>query len=554
MAYTTISELPELLDINGNEYLLVTYNEESKKLKTSTMINTISTDAIQNAANAVNITVYDEGTQVGSVKKINFIGNTVNSFLNNDTIDIYVPSVILDSIFNTNITTDARVKEVLFDNRYISESPFYIGEWIPGTLQKVTNLDVIEYTTYEKFRLENNSQFEITVEHYVNDLLSETSTINVNDLILGINNISNPLFDLVFNKEKENSFLKGSFNLKLNTSLFNGRVKLMIKYIGYETTEFIDEFFVDNSVELPELTLITNLDILSYKFLSGLKFINDANINNNINLINSKNLTYPNDILDIDNTLAGGTLKTILAENIINSFSYNTDVSYIDTYKLLSNKFYYNITIKARVNDWLKGNYVEYNTNALIDTYTDSSTRIYESFISETNRLDNNFNIFNSELILGDYDLQVFNSKLIYPQTDYTLYENPDYSNYINDRNYIRKFWHSNISHTNGIFQIVSNISETDLINENIIIEISLDSINWYNCAKDYEGGLLINNSGCRINSDINNLNVNNKIEFTLGLDKYTDETSNWGIYFKITIKETVKYKFIDSLQIINWN
>ena len=45
-----------------------------------------------------------------------------------------------------------------------------------------------------------------------------------------------------------------------------------------------------------------------------------------------------------------------------------------------------------------------------------------------------------------------------------------------------------------------------------------------------------------------------NKIEFTLGLDKFTDENCDWGIYFKIMIKESAKNKFVDSLQIINWN
>lgn len=556
MAYTTISELPELLDINGDEYLLVTHNDESKKLKTSTIIDKISAEVTPDNPVSTNITIFNDGVEIGVVNKINFIGNMVSAFVNNDIIDVYIPNVVLDSIFNTNITTDARVIENIFENRFISNSNRYIGDWLPGSIQKVTNNTFLEYRTYEKFRLESNSKFVITLDYFDTSLKQEMLSINIDELNIGVTNLQQTNFYIDFNKEKENSFYKGQFVLRLDLLNLKGRVKISINYIGSETTEFIEEFFVDNSTaieDLASLTINTTINDEEYKFLSGIKFIKSANIVNDITLKNSKNLTYPDAILDIDNTGAGGNTKTILAQSFISDYEYNTDVNYIDSFNLLNNKFYYNITTKARVNDWINGEFVNSTLSALIDTYTNSSTRIYESFVSETNRLNNYFNYFNSSDILGPTDLQVFNSRLIYPQNDYTEYDNPDYSSYSGNRNYIRKFWHNNMSHSNGIFQIVSNITETDLTNGDVSIEISLDSVNWYDCAKEYEGGELINGSGCRINSDINNLTVN-KIEFTLGLDKYTDENCDWGIYFKIMINESAKNKFVDSLQILNWN
>ena len=99
------------------------------------------------------------------------------------------------------------------------------------------------------------------------------------------------------------------------------------------------------------------------------------------------------------------------------------------------------------------------------------------------------------------------------------------------------------------------NITELDISNKNVIILISLDGIDWFDLGGDYLGGVLNNGDYCRINSDVNTLSINNRIEFTFGTGKYTSETSGngWGIYFKIIFKSTVKTKYVGSLDLINW-
>jgi hypothetical protein len=290
--------------------------------------------------------------------------------------------------------------------------------------------------------------------------------------------------------------------------------------------------------------------------LSGVKYVGQGStVLISCTLKKSKSFTFPLNIADIDGSMCGLTSQTINFTDLgLTNFNYDSDITFNKELSFLNNKFYNsNLVLKSRVNDWDKGTYVNTTFSELVDTNLDSSTRVYEDFVSETNRLNGIFQTFDSTLILDSNELQVYNSKLVYPQIDFSsFYENPNYSSLIGDRTYIRKFWHNNISHSNGLFNIISNISEEDL-NTKIKIEISLDNINWFNCGLEYTGGVLTNNSGCRINSDSNSLNINNKIEFTLGLNKFTNSVSNWGIFVKITFLESAKNKYIDVLQITNW-
>lgn len=50
-------------------------------------------DAIEFVDNVGYIEIYDEGSLIGEVSKINFIGSDVGAYLNGDTVDIYIPDV-----------------------------------------------------------------------------------------------------------------------------------------------------------------------------------------------------------------------------------------------------------------------------------------------------------------------------------------------------------------------------------------------------------------------------------------------------------------------------
>lgn len=574
MAYTTISELPELLpsDIVGSEYILITNAaNESNRLEVQNMVNYIETnveesinkqlsdinDKIDNVNANAQITVLDEGSEVGSAKKINFIGATVNSFIDSDTgvIDVYIPSATYSSNFSlNNNSSDARLNNTQTYTRYISnpvDNSFYLGLYQPGSIQKCINQTNLNYLTADKFYVEVNSRIRIEI---IQEGLLEELEFNIEN---GTYN-SRFITAVISNKQKELSHFTANFSCSLDLNLFFGYVKINIKYIGTSTYEFSEEFFVDDSMSIADIEIIPEIINNTYNYLSGIKYLSTGTgIKNNITLKNAKSFSFPNAIFDIDGVNAGLNIYNYNFSDLgIQNFDYNTDINIIKTYNILSNKFYNgNLIVKGRVNDWTIGTYKSFYLDALVNTFTDSSTRIYESFVSETNRLKTDLSIFNSIDILDTDELQVYNSRLVYPQLDFSnYYGNPDYSVLSGDKTYIRKFWHTGVSHSNGLFQINSNITENDLFSGDIKIEISLDGVSWYDCSKDYVGGILVNNSGCRINSDTNSLNINNKIEFTLGLNKFTNSSSNWGIYFKITIKEIAKNKYVDILQITNWN
>ena len=574
MAYISIIDLPELQKdkITGSEYLLVTNSDlESNKLLMTNMSDYISDlvslkinsdiDGKLNAAiNNAKVTVFDEGTEVGLANKINFIGATVNSFVNEDdmSIDVYVPSATVSSHFNTQDgSTNAIVQKSNSELRYISKpsfdgAPFRIGDWLPGTIQKCIK-DNISYTISENVYIDKVSSFKIYI-------IQNNQNIDFLEFLTADGTFtSSNITATVYNKTKELSHyrcnLSFSFDLK---TLLKGRFKIKIEYIGTSGnfTFLEDELFFDNNTIPADIQTTVVLGNVSNKFLSGVKYLSQGStIVASCVLTNAKSYTFPLNLVDFDGSLCGVNSQNLNFTDLnLTNYNFDSDISFNKEMSFLNNKFFNsNLVLKSRVNDWEKGQFINTSFNELVDTNSDSSTRVYEDFVSESNRLNSSFNAFDSTLILTQTDLQVYNSRLVYPQLDFSMfYNNPNYDSLNGNRNYIRKFWHTNISHSNGLFSVISNIREEDL-NTKIKIEISLDSINWYNCCSEYTGGELQNNSGCRINSDSNSLNINNKIEFTLGLNKFTNSSSNWGIYTKITFLENAKDKYIDVLQITNW-
>ena len=575
MSYISIMDLPELFldETTGDEYLLVTNADvQSNKLQMNTLTGFVTGKVVQNINDSIDarldaaiqnskVTVYDEGIQVGTANKINFIGATVNSFVNDEdsSIDVYIPSASMSSNFNTNNgSTNAIIQNAVFTERYIAApifdgAPFKIGDWQAGSLQKCVK-DNLTYSTPEKFYVDKSSLIRLYI---IQDNLEidklEIPTINgsYNSLYISAT---------ISGKTKELSHYSAMFSCSFNLkSSIKGRFKIKIQYIGVNTFTFEEnELFFDNDNLTASLTMNNSFSNNIFSYLSGIKYLTTGTqIKTNIKLVNSKYYTYPLNICDIDETAAGAGLHNLTPIDITNfNNQYNTDIEFFKEFPILPNKFFNgDLIIKSRVNDWTTGTYMFETIRGLINTFTDNSTRVYEDFNNENLRLKNDFTTFNSQELLDVGYLQVYNSRLVYPQLDFSeFYNNPNYSNKIGNRSYLRKFWHNNISHSNGIIQLSSNITESDLLSENVKIEISLDAVNWFNCNKDYIGGVINNNGNCRINSDTNNLNINNKIEFSLGLNKFTNASSNWGIFLKITFNENVKDKYIDNIQIINWN
>ncbi len=93
------------------------------------------------------------------------------------------------------------------------------------------------------------------------------------------------------------------------------------------------------------------------------------------------------------------------------------------------------------------------------------------------------------------------------------------------------------------------------LLAKDVDIQMSLDKINWYTLTQDYLGGALSNGAGCRVETDVYNLTLNGQLKFTLGTGKFTNATSDWGIWYTITYKDNIngRSSYIDSFEIIDW-
>lgn len=576
MAYISITDLPELQKdkMNGLEYLLVTNsNLESNKLKLETASDFIYDSVSEKIFTEVKdvldmheskIKILDEGVEVGLSSKINFIGAEVNSFANNNgtgdyTIDVFIPGTTVSSRFNTkNSTSDNTIQNAQTELRFISRpsfdgAPFVIGDWSPGSIQKCVNDNVI-YNFTNHIYVENNSKFRVYI-------IQKNINLDYLEFLTEDGDYSSTFENItasISNKVKELSHFKCNLSLNFNLkTLLKGRFILKIEYIDESGTyTFIeDDIFYDNNTLESSIETSVSINNKVSKFLSGIHYVGQgSSILTQNTLKNSKQFSFPENIVDFDGSLCGVENKNLLVTDLdFSNLNYDSDISFNTVLAFSNNKcLNNNLILKSRVNDWVKGAYVQTNFSEIIDTNLDNSTRVYEDFTSETFRLKADFTSFNSTEVLGDSDLQVYNSKLVYPQINFSSSNNPDYSTLSGDRSFIRKFWHQGVSHSNGLFTLISNITELDL-NTKIKIEISLDEINWFNCGIDYSGGNLINNSGCRINSDVNSLNINNKIEFTLGLNKFTSASNDWGIFVKITYLDSAKDKYIDVLQITNW-
>ena len=189
-------------------------------------------------------------------------------------------------------------------------------------------------------------------------------------------------------------------------------------------------------------------------------------------------------------------------------------------------------------------------------------------FNNETLRLKSDLaTAWDSTQSLASYDggngLEVLDSRLVYPTINFTPYDpnhasQPDYSALSGNRLYYRAFSQAGVSHSNGIFQFGDyNVTETNITNQDVLFELSLDGINWFNMNLPYLGGALSNGDGCRMNSDTVALNINNEIQFTFGSGLFTTALTGggWGVWLRITYVGDAAGKgaYIGILQIIDW-
>ena len=584
-----LSQLPEAFVATPTDYLVIHDGTEQRKISKANFV--------QDLGSQFKLTIEDENNVVSDdVKTINFIGVDVESLIDTNDINrvnIFIPPPNYSSHFNTNDgTTDARINDISTTSRNIAlptaeGTPYRIGDW-DGNLPKPTiNNTSFTHSTNDVFTITNNTNNTLTVNIYDADnvnMLSSHSVVLNGNLDVTQNNIRIQILDFI--QEANRYKARAIFTVNIDSILApGGRF-----YIEYKNDTIIDgvyyyrqgPLFYDPDINSPLINSIsineTSANIFT-KQISGVwyytlnsQFTVDVT---GINYLNDR--SYPNIQLNIDGSNYGLTQLNLQGPDLTGWTKQFDDIndSYNKTDWAITQTNFFQQTTTAKVQtryiDWSAGPWIDSSPlkNILIDTYTDNSLSVFTDFRNESRRYQSDLTTLwdssqDLSLIDSNTGLQLKNSQLIYPQEDFSIYDpnssqQPNYSTLLGFRNYISYFFHTGTSHSNGRFQLLNhNLTETILTNQDVIIEISLDGTEWYLLNELYLGGSLSNGSGCRINKDSYNLDLNNQIEFTLGTGKFTDATTGptgWGIWYKITYKDTSVGKniFLGSFEIVNW-
>jgi hypothetical protein len=530
----------------------------------------------------------NSGFQQSGIRQINFIGNNPISNVRvlpngNSVVDVWIQSPTYVDKFNQGLAQISNIDTV---QRYISSpilegSPFYIGNWTGGTLQSVISSSTINFNTINFFSLENSINTNIVASIIRGDgaLLATNTLIITGDTSETLNNIT----IIISNFSKDNYKWKARLNVSYNLSSLlpnGGRFSIKIQHnnTGDLSSPYIFEqndifFDSENNIStINGLFINENISNLVTRKLSGVEYYTTNSqfivSLNEIDFINDK--SFPNTILVINDNYYGLPQLNI---NVTGLTSWSTEYDNINAsynkndWAINISNFYILTTyanINATVYDWTSGNTIFSSNNSIaIDTWDYNDDRISEDFTHEINRFKSdyitNWNSNNSLLSEDNGNgLQLSDSKLIYPNINYNSIYNPNknsqpnYSGLTGDKYFIRNFWNSSMFSSNGIFLLRNhNFIESDIVSGSsmkILIEISIDTVNWFSLNNLYQGGFLSNGDGCRIENDVYNIN-NNQIQFTLGLGKFTKT-----LWFKITYLNNAKDKYIDGINLNGGN
>jgi uncharacterized protein YdeI (BOF family) len=546
------------------------------------------------------ITVSDEGIVIcDTVHTINFKGANVQA---KDCVDgvvnVYVPPPQYVSNFNTfdgGVGDTCVVGDKSVTSRWVAEptsegSPYNIGSWFGATPVSVNAIKVSEaahsYTTTNVCSFVDDSTTTIEVNVYdadgVSTLASHTTAAITGNTSPTFDNITIDVSSFGANVDQYQGIIAVTFNIDtILGGTISGRYGVEIIHHNAANGDFTytqTPLYFDNESNVQTIadsvTVAENTPVIVrksgvYHYDTGSTFtvnIGDMDWLNSdsypTTLVSITGSDYNLPILDIDGaSLTSWTTKY----NIMN-------VSYANAAWAVGAGAFFTITttanISAQVKDWSPGaSDSSPNASVIIDTYNDDSTRVVEDFKGETERLkadDLSTSWDSTQDITGAYDsgngLQVGDgSYLFYPKNlDYGAYEpssgsQPNYTGETGNKTYIRGMDHPGNEHSNGQFVITGTIDESDITNDDIVIEISLDGSVWFKCNDEYPGGVIGDGDGCRVDPGGNPLP---NLEFTFGTGKNTDSGSGPdgdGIWLRITMP-TSSAVVINKIEIDNWN
>jgi len=518
------------------------------------------------------IYIFDESENLGLTNQLVFSGSGVKTIRKDNKIYVYIPPLSLASSFNSNDNaTDATINEIQTYNRYLSNpinNAFNIGGFNSGDLIPSINSSSISFSTNDYFGIENlNSKIISKITDFYGNTISAKSF----DITGNFSGKSNGI-DLIISNFSEDSYqykAKFSSTFYLDEIIPSGGIfSIILEHSGDNINYFSQTgIFYDTDANKINFSnpVVSSGVFTSNKKISGIKYLTLGDslkfVINNINNLNC--LTYLSPFGTIESYSQFGisnfnlTKDNIIGWNAnfnISGLSFNEDRSITrNSYRYFGNSNGFS-RIGCKFYDWTDTEYLySSGINVLIDTYSDLSSDYYEPFDGESKRIKLNYSGWNSSELLTDKDLMIHNGKL-QRQSGIWNYDFPfnniDYSTNTNTQYYIRGFKKDNTTKTNGIFYI-DGISESNLSNNDVIIWISLNGSDWYNCNLPWGGGSLNSGDGCRINSDSKPIP---ELEFTLG-GAYTSSLtgpSGWGIYCKVEMPSGSNVQ-IGTLEIENW-
>lgn len=537
------------------------------------------------------IEVKDEDTVISSsVRKINFKGADINAVETADgEVTVWVPTSEYASHFNTTdgVTLGTINNSAMnIENRWVAHpttegNPYYLSDWSSEVLvdQKASTLENFEITTSNKISIMANSSFNIIlIDGELTELINEDITINGNGTYNGTSGYTTIY---VTNWEPDYDKYKANIRIVVNVKslITSGFVHMEVthKNLGDGNFPFVMEYFLDEDISFTSNvggSFSVDSSYTNYlKYLSGVSYLSTDTFFTveDISILNSLKNSYKTEFIELDFGELGCNDvildKTYFGINTEAENIYSTPLN-ISSHNAVINKNNFFNRIEGDKNYYIRElgwniNSDSYNIsgNYLIDTYNSDSDRITEDFRNENFRkFVSDLTDFDSELtILDKEELQLYNDRLVYPTEDFSgFFSNTvDYTgastNY-DMRYFIRKFWHTDVNHSNGIIKFSdTNITETDITDGNVVIEISLNGSDWFSLNLDFLTSPLSNGDGCRINPDVYNFDGSTKqLQFTLGFDS-TNSGNDWGIYFKIGFDDVNNDKYVGKVEIEDW-
>jgi len=496
----------------------------------------------QQTPTSTGITFEDEGVVIGTgITTVNIVGTGHNAMKTGpNEVTIFAPEVDFVSHFNTSDgNNNCSVGSISTTNRYISNpasegTPFSKGDWVAGTLHPATQSTTWSYTTTNQCLFDSlTSTLEVNV--YDADEITKVATKTTPAITGNYDDTSDNIRIQVTSWDTDYIKYKGIVTITISISLIissGGRITVeMIHHNDIDYTKTQTATFYDPNPTIATLsgvTIVETAGSVVTRFLSGVEYYTTGS-QFTVDITDIDNLnyhTYPLNQVDIEGSEYG--LPTLdLSGSDLTGWTYAYDDandSYNKTNWAINASNFCSVTTTANINarpiDWTNGSWVpSSNANILVNTRTNSSTRLIERFDYEDWRCPSTANFdsggaksWDSTVDVGIMDAVFRCGGCERNTTDFTIYSpnltsQPDYSgSYMNTEVFLwRQFEHDGTASANFRINIVGSYNSLEMKLAKAWDGTSGGGTVWIDCLDDYNASDWNNGNpvsgGCRVGS-----------------------------------------------------